>query len=267
MSGDAFVGTAYALSNGTVDDVAATLKIQAAALWAVIAVETSGCGFLSSRKPTILFERHIFSRLTNGQYDDGDISSPTPGGYGPFGEHQYDRLTMAIAKNRTAALQSASWGLGQIMGTNYSSAGFASVEEMVAAMCESEDAQLRAMVNFLVASKLHVPLQSQNWASFARGYNGPNYAINRYDIRLQAEFQKYSTAGIPDLSVRAGQLYLTYLGFHPGSIDGIAGSRTLSALHDFEAQKSLPVSSMMDETALQQLLLALQPLATGASAA
>src|SRR5262249_36861875 len=172
MPTDAFQGNAYALSNGTVDDVASNLKVQAAALWAVIAVETSGCGFLASRKPTILFERHIFSRLTNGQYDDGDISGTNPGGYGPSGEHQYDRLAIAIAKNRTAALKSASWGLGQIMGTNYSTAGFASIEEMVTTMCESEDAQLRAMVSFLVASKLHIPLQNQNWASFARGYNG-----------------------------------------------------------------------------------------------
>lgn len=267
MTTSPFEGNAYALSNGAGNDVAANLNVGTAALWAVIAVETSGCGFLPSRKPTILFERHIFSRLTHGQYDDGDISSAIPGGYGPPGEHQYDRLARAIAKDRAAALQSASWGLGQIMGTNYSSAGFVNIEDMVAAMCESEDAQLGAMAKFLVASRLHIPLQTQNWASFARGYNGPNYAMNRYDIRLQGEFQKYSTAGIPDLSVRAAQLYLTYLDFHPGPIDGVAGTHTLSALHDFQSQNGLPIGSTIDENALQQLRSALLPLSRGAGAA
>jgi hypothetical protein len=133
--------------------------------------------------------------------------------------------------------------------------GFADTEQMVAAMSASEDQQLAAMSNFLVSSRLNVPLQAHDWASFARGYNGSNYAINRYDIRLNAEFQKYSAGGVPDLTVRAAQLYLTYLGFHPGPIDGAAGTLTLSALTDFQTQHGLGKTSTIDSHLVEQLFI------------
>jgi hypothetical protein len=44
-------------------------EVGLAEIWAVFSVETSGCGFLTDRRPKILFERHIFSHLTNGRYD------------------------------------------------------------------------------------------------------------------------------------------------------------------------------------------------------
>src|SRR5436309_13561217 len=118
-----FQGTALALSSDGLADVATSLGVHAPEIWAVLSVETRGCGFLPDRRPQILFERHIFHRLTNGQFDDGDISDPSPGGYGPRGAQQYDRLNRAIAKDRTAALQSASWGIGQIMGMNLARGG------------------------------------------------------------------------------------------------------------------------------------------------
>jgi N-acetylmuramidase len=181
-----FQGTARALSSDGLTAAGLMLGVRAAEIWTVLAVETSGCGYLPDLRPQILYERHIFHRLTHGKYDDGNISDSTPGGYGSSGAHQYDRLALAIAKDRTAALQSCSWGIGQIMGENYALAGFADVEEMVAAMGASEDQQLTAMANFLVNSRLNIPLQAHDWASFARGYNGPNYAINRYDTVCMA---------------------------------------------------------------------------------
>jgi hypothetical protein len=252
-----FQGNATALSSAGLATVASNLGVAAPEIWSVLAVETSGCGYLSDRRPQILFERHIFHRLTQGQYDDGDISDPTPGGYGPRGPHQYDRLAMAVSRDRTAALKSASWGIGQIMGMNYSQAGFPGVEEMVAAMSDSEDQQLAAIGSFLQSTGLSSALQSHDWASFARGYNGPNYAINRYDIRLNSEYQKYSASALPDLTVRAAQLYLTYLGFHPGQIDGIAGQHTLSALAQFQAENRIPSASRIDDDCVAQLLNAL----------
>ena len=264
-----FQGTAWALSTDGLGAVSQKLGVHAPEIWTVLAVETFGCGYLPDLRPRILYERHIFHRLTQGRYDHGNISDSKPGGYGASGGHQYDRLALAIVKDRTAALQSCSWGIGQIMGENYALAGFAGVEQMVAAMSASEDQQLDAMANFLVGSRLHVPLQAHDWTSFARGYNGSNYAINRYDIRLNGEFQKYSTGGLPDLNVRAAQLYLTYLGFHPGPLDGIAGTRTLSALADFQIQHGLGQTAIIDGDAVAQLSAALagstgrQPAAAG----
>src|ERR1700722_1769208 len=108
-----FTGTSLALSQAGLGRAAQALSTGAPEIWSVCTVETSGCGFLPDRRPPILYERHIFHRLTNGVFDDGDISSPDPGGYGDSGPHQYDRLARAIALNRTAALQSASWGMAQ----------------------------------------------------------------------------------------------------------------------------------------------------------
>jgi hypothetical protein len=252
-----FQGAATALSSDGLGAVSQKLSVPAPEIWTVLAVETSGCGYLPDLRPQILYERHIFHRLTQGQYDDGDLSDPRAGGYGASGAHQYDRLAMAIAKDRTAALESCSWGIGQIMGENYAEAGFDDVEGMVAAMSESEDQQVAAMADFLISSRLNVSLQAHDWTSFARGYNGANYAINRYDTRLNAEFQKYSAGGLPDLNVRAAQLYLTYLGFHPGPIDGIAGTRTVSALADFQTQHGLEITSSIDADTVAQLYSAI----------
>src|ERR1700704_2753875 len=119
-----FQGTALALSSEGLAAVAGSLGVHAPEIWAVLAVETKGCGYLPDRRPQILYERHIFHRLTQGRFDDGDVSDLTPGGYGSRGAQQYDRLAKAIERDRRAALQSASWGIGQIMGENYELAGF-----------------------------------------------------------------------------------------------------------------------------------------------
>ncbi len=254
-----FQGNASPLTGDGLAGVANNLGVHVPEIWAVLSVETKGCGYLPDRRPEILYERHIFHRLTRGQFDDGDISDSSPGGYGPTGAHQYERLAAAISKDRIAALQSASWGLGQIMGENFAAAGFNNVEDMVAAMLQSEDAQLAAMGSFLVASRLRAALQTHDWTTFARGYNGPNFAINRYDVRLNGEFQRFSAGALPDLSVRASQLYLTYLGFHPGPVDGVAGERTLSALAQFQVRIGEQQTNTVDDNTVAGLRDALPP--------
>jgi len=250
----AFEGAARALSTEGLAGTGNAIGVGAEEIWTVLSVETSGCGFLADRRPQILFERHVFHRLTQGQFDDGAISDPTPGGYGARGALQYQRLQLAIAKDRPAALQSASWGIGQIMGYNYRAAGFSDVESMVAAMSDSEDAQLAAMGSFLLATHLAAPLRAHDWQAFARGYNGPNYASNQYDQKLNAAYQRLTTSQTPDLNVRAAQLYLGYLGFAPGPVDGVAGPRTLSALNQFQTQYGLPQTAAIDAAVVSQLL-------------
>jgi hypothetical protein len=248
-----FVGKSEALSEEGLANAAESLSIQAQEIWTVVVVETSGCGFLPDRRPPILFERHIFHQLTAGRFDDGDISDPTAGGYGPGGANQYERLSRAIAKDRSAALQSASWGLGQLLGKNFAASGFPDVETMVAAMSESEDAQIAAVASFLTASHLDISLKAHDWSSFARGYNGPDFAKNNYDTRLRGEFQKLSSIGLPDLQLRAAQLYLTFAGFHPGPVDGVMGSLTRAALTEFQRQRALNATGDVDEATLTRL--------------
>jgi hypothetical protein len=234
---------------------AASLDVPLTVVWSVIEVETSGCGFLANRRPTILFERHVFRRQTGGQFDakHPDLSNATAGGYGPGGANQHDRLKRAIALNRKAALNSTSWGLGQIMGFNSSMAGFADVDAMVAAMERSEDDQLGGMLAFLRASDLHKPLKQKAWAKFAKGYNGPSFAKHDYDTKLAAAFARFSVQGLPDLRVRAAQVQLFYRGYRPGKIDGRFGNRTRDALLLFQADAKIPVSGKLDAASLSKL--------------
>jgi len=224
-------------------------------LWAVLSVETSGCGFLPDRRPKILFERHIFSRLTGGKFDEThpDISAKERGGYGDRGAHQFSRLDEAIALDATAALLSASWGLGQIMGENFHVAGFGSIDGMVAAMVASEDKQLEVMATFIKANgPMGQALRDRDWEGFARRYNGPAFKENQYDKKLEDAHTKY-TAKLPDLRVRTTQVYLTYQGFAPGPIDGELGSRTTTAVRAFQQAHGLTPNGIIDDALLTAL--------------
>lgn len=179
-----------------------SLGVAAPAVWAVLAVETSAFGFFADRRPQILFERHVFHARTKGRFDatNPDLSNALPGGYA-HGVAEYPRLEVALTLDHDAALQSTSWGIGQVMGFNFAGAGFGSVDEFVTAMVRDEDTQLLAMSRFIAAKGLDKALHDRNWASFARGYNGKDFKKNDYDTRLAAAFAKYSVAQ-PDLSVR-----------------------------------------------------------------
>lgn len=250
-----FTGPGAPLSAAGFHSATALNGIESASLWAVLSVETSGCGYLADRRPKILFERHVFHRLTGGKHDAAapDVSAPTQGGYGPGGAHQYDRLAVALKLDQSAALKSASWGLGQVMGENFASAGFPNVDTMVADMVEGEDAQLQGMAAFIKTNGMNAKLQSHDWAGFARAYNGPDYAANNYDGLLRQFYSRYSNGDLPDLSVRAAQAYLTYKGFSPGAVDGIAGVKTIAAVKAFQASIGVVATGVIDAKLLQQL--------------
>jgi hypothetical protein len=270
-----FPCVATPLSANGIQNAINTLGIDAATLWAMLHVESLGCGYLASRRPQILFERHIFSKLTNHVWDESapGVSNPQPGGYGPSGDSQYTRLGQAYSLNpadpadpsvptptRTAALQSASWGLGQVLGTNATSVGFASIQDMVTSMAASEDGQLQAVVGFIQTNNLQNALQQQDWATYADKYNGPNYAQNQYDTKLAQSYALYQDATkIPDLTIRAGQLLLLLLGFNPSGVDGAIGPNTLTALHNFQSQQQQPLTTGIDANVLAALTAALPP--------
>jgi peptidoglycan hydrolase-like protein with peptidoglycan-binding domain len=201
-----------------------------------------------------LFERHIFHRLTNGHYDadDPDISAPTAGGYGPGGDNQYLRLQAAMQLDSEAALQSASWGLGQIMGENFAAAGFASVDTMVRAFVDTEDAQLSGMVSFIKANGMDGPLSNLDWANFARRYNGPNYAANNYDGLLAKFHAQFQSGAPPDLTVRAVQTYLFYHG-HAVTIDGVMGPNTKAAIIAFQTSINVAPTGVIDDALITAL--------------
>ncbi len=237
------------------------LGIDAPTLWTIMSVETPGCGYVADLRPQILFERHIFHQLTGGQFDATapGISNPVAGGYGVGGvPNQYVRLGQAVDLNQEAALQSASWGLGQVMGSNYKIAGYGSVDEMITAMCASEDEQLMAMVGFISSKGLEDALRTQDWATYALHYNGSDYAKNQYDTRLAKAYTAYADGSpLPDLTVRAGQMCLLYLGFDPGGVDGLGGVHTITALHNFQVKHGQALTPVINAAVLATLEAAL----------
>ena len=67
------------------------------------------------------------------------------------------------------------------------------MEAFVAAQHESEGAQLAAFVGFIETDPgLHKALAGRKWAAFARGYNGPAYAENLYDVKLERAYTRFS---------------------------------------------------------------------------
>ena len=161
---------------------------------AVLDVESAGSGFDRQGRVKMLFEPHIFWRLLG---DGAKRAAAARQGLArpkwkrDYPKDSYPRLIAAMAIDEEIALQSASWGLGQIMGFNHAIAGYPSARAMVAAFADDEDQHLTAMVKFITANKLDDALRRHDWAAFARGYNGAGFAKNGYDRKLKAAFERW----------------------------------------------------------------------------
>ena len=182
---------------------AATLRVPVAAIRAFAEVESRGSGFLPDGRPVILFERHVFRRqlvagginlatLSALEKNRPDICNKTPGGYGASVK-EWQRLDDAVQINRTAALESCSWGMFQVMGFNWKRCGYANVQALINAMYKSSAAHLDSFVRFIQSdANLLKALRAQEWATCARLYNGPNYLQNKYDTKLAEAFARYN---------------------------------------------------------------------------
>ena len=171
------------------------LNVPVATIKAVAEVEARGRGFLPSGEPKILFEAHVFHRLTGGIFTarHPEISSARWNrALYKGGQAEHGRLAEAVKLNRNRALESASWGMFQVMGFNWKICGYDSLQSFINAMYESEGDHLDAFIGFIRTSKLDLALRAQNWRSFARGYNGPRYKENQYDLKIKRAFERHS---------------------------------------------------------------------------
>ena len=175
---------------------AIVLGVELATIKAVASVESRGNGFLSNGKPKVLFEGHWFSRFTKGKFD---AKHPTLS-YKKWtkrhykgGTAEYSRYLTAYALDAVAAMKSTSWGRFQIMGFNHDKCGYGNVKDYVEDMYKSELYHLLAFVKFLKHTGLDKHLKAKNWAAFARGYNGPGYAKNKYDILMKQAYEAFSS--------------------------------------------------------------------------
>lgn len=78
------------------------------------------------------------------------------------------------------------------MGFNHAACGEQSVACFVNSMCQSECRQLLLSVRFIRGNKsMLAALQKKDWPTFARLYNGPAYAQNRYDDKLSKAYVSF----------------------------------------------------------------------------
>ncbi len=194
------------ISEDDYKEAAEELGINVALVKAVSEVEAAGRGFEKNRRPRILFEGHIFwSRLKKCSMNPEDFVRDHTGIVYPKwdkskyfgGEKEWGRLEEAWKIKSSAALESASFGLFQIMGFNYAACGCKNVFEFASKMFFSEGEQMKLFCNFCKSLGLEKYLKEKDWAGFARRYNGPEYAKNEYDTKLAAAYKKHKGSWWP----------------------------------------------------------------------
>ncbi|MER9211645.1 N-acetylmuramidase family protein [Mesorhizobium sp. M0663] len=190
-----FRGAARRLDDIDLPKLGARIGVGEDEMHAFLDVETSGRGFDAVGRPVILFEPHVFYRNLSGAKRAKAVAAGLAypkWGAKPYPRDSYPRLRAACAIDETAALKSASWGLGQVLGENFKAAGFLTVQAMAEAMMADEALQLGAAIDFIVANRLDGNLRNHDWAAFAKGYNGAGYRKNAYDTRLAEAYRKWS---------------------------------------------------------------------------
>ena len=189
-----FKGAAKRLDDIDIPRIGHRIGVGEDEIHAFMDVEAAGSGFDSQGRPRILFEPHVFYRNVPAALRQRAVSAGLAyarWGMRPYPKDSYPRLLAAMEIDETAALKSASWGLGQILGENHKMIGYDTPQAMVVAFMEDEENHLAGMVDFLIAAKIDDDLRAHRWAKVAEVYNGPGYRKNNYDGRLSAAFARW----------------------------------------------------------------------------
>ena len=152
------------------------------------------------------------------------------------------------------------------MGAHWAWLGYASADALVAQARESEAGQARLMARYIVKADLAGALAKRDWAAFARGYNGPGYRANRYDVKLASAFARHSggkapAAPPPRSLLRRGdrgsavadlQRALSAAGY-PVAIDGRFGPETAGAVARYQRDHGLAADGIAGPKTLASL--------------
>jgi hypothetical protein len=189
------------LSDQLIRDLSKAYGYEPAALRAIISVETGGIGTdPHTGKLLIQFEPAWFSKLLP-KILTATASQPAQAANwqlirankveGQVAERAAFNAAWAI--HPKTAMLATSWGLGQIMGHHYARVGYPTVDAMVDAFKAGGEAeQFKAIVKFFYTdAKLSAALKELNWAGVAYRYNGSNYKVNAYDIKLEQAYNKF----------------------------------------------------------------------------
>lgn len=289
-----FTGSAKRIEDWDLPRIGHRIGVGEDEIHAVMDVEASGSGFDSRGRLKMLFEPHIFwQQLGPGPKRDraarAGLAYPHWGAK-PYPKDSYPRLIEAMKIDEAAALKSASWGLGQIMGFNHLLAGYSTVYKMIEDFVLDEDNHLEAMVQFIIGKRLDGYIRSHQWDKFAQGYNGAGYARHGYHTKLASRYRFWQ--GKPDTPWQPGwgddqpkpsaerpteydeeeaapaeeevsyskdeiaeeQQALKDLGYREvGNVDGNWGSRSVAAASAFQHDRGLDVTGQLDELLVEEI--------------
>lgn len=181
---------------------------------AVMQAESGQRPFGPDGRVVLRFEPHVFARLT-AQKALGLSKRPTAAQVAAAGKvvlnpgmahindgrsrtggqaAEWETFNRALALDSDAAIQSTSFGLGQIMGFNYRLAGYSSPRAMYEAFASSGTEQVMGMLRMIasVSTQLNA-LRNKDYPTFVASYNGAAVGTPKnlgYVNRMQAAYAK-----------------------------------------------------------------------------
>ncbi len=189
--------------------LAARMNIEPALVVAVWATESGGAAFGADGRMIIRFENHIFFSRWGQEHETLFRQHFTFNPAQRWRDHRWrpapDRpwqsfhgdqaaewtvFQFAAQLDDTAAKLSISMGGPQIMGFNFSAAGFASVQAMFTAFTRGEQYQVLGFFNF-IRGRAVAALQERNFEGFARAYNGPGQ-VATYSKILRSYYDTFN---------------------------------------------------------------------------
>lgn len=256
------------------------LGVEPAALCAVVQVESDGTVFARVKgrnEPLIRWEGHYFDRRLKGAAREAarraGLAHPTAGAIkNPQSqEKRYAMLTRAFEFGAAEAIESCSWGVGQVMGAHWSWLGYSSASELMNRARSGVVGQIELMGRFIEKEGLVGALQRRDWPAFARAYNGKNYRKNKYDTKLARAYGDFartlpitassdrtlSAAGMLRLASRGARVrelqHLLVRAGHPVNIDGDFGPATHAAVQAFQRAAGLEVDGVAGPQTMRAL--------------
>lgn len=242
------------------------LDIPAANLAAVIHVESRGKVYGPDGLPMILYEPHLFGRRLSGAALKEALSlglatkSQKQNKYPKAQKDRWQQIKDAAALCHrhglpdTLVFESASYGVGQVLGQWWDELGFESFGAFYDMMLSGAEGQIEIMLRYCRVNDLIDELQDSRWPGFFRGYNGPNYKALGYGDAIERALALYGGEyAAPDGMLRQGskgsrvrelQALLVRAG-HQVKVDGDFGPATKKAVKAFQKAHGIGVDGIV----------------------
>jgi hypothetical protein len=148
---------------GAILEHANASQVEPAIALAIFAVESKRAYDPTTGLVIVRFEPKVFLRRSSGRLVSSDHSSQLA---------EWHAIEAAYAIDPKAALESASYGLPQLMGFNFGVTSHPDARSLLLAFQRSAREQVAGFFGFVAANKLVAAARERRFVDFARRYNG-----------------------------------------------------------------------------------------------